>query len=253
MAMPDRAGRFRGAVVDVGVNNTGPNKLCTVVFDLRLDDEYVQGEWADVRAEQLEITSYCYIEKKDGNLNKVQIGMLKDTFAWDGVDPFWFESVNVGDLAGMQVTLKSEVYENEDRIKVAYINPYDSQPRTGVTHADAATRRAIQARIGTKLRASAGASGSTPKPPAKAKAPTAPPSPPTQAAAPTAPSQVPVSTEAGAWDSCVEKGKEDGLAEDAVNGLWWNSIKAVTGGTDTGSLTPEQWGAIHGEIQPIPF
>ena len=51
----DREGRFRARVMDVGVNATGPNKLCTVVLRFGLTEEYADGEWRNVEAEELAV------------------------------------------------------------------------------------------------------------------------------------------------------------------------------------------------------
>jgi len=249
MAMPQREGRFRGPIIDSGVDEIGDNKLVTVLLTLALDQEYIQGEWVDVRDEQLEITAYCYIDKKNGDLNETQIGMLKKTFGWDGRSPFWFEDTPPAEMAGAQVTLKENTWEGKTSIRVGYVNPYDSQPRGGVTHADDARRRAIETKLGSKLRAKAGASKSTPRPSAKSKPP---------AAAPDAPppnpgKQPPVSSMDDAWAACQAKGEREEMPEAEVAQKWFDAIKKVTGGTGTDDLTPEQWGAIHNEIDDIPF
>jgi len=127
---PDRDGRFRACVLDRGVNETGPNKLCTLVLRLGLTEEYVNGEWRDITDEELDIVTYCYIEKRDGSLNEFQIDMLKGAFGWSGMDPFWFEDQQT--LPPVQAALEWEEYNGRKRVRVRYINSYDSEPAGGV-------------------------------------------------------------------------------------------------------------------------
>jgi hypothetical protein len=245
----NREGRFRARVMDVGVNETGPNKLCTVVLRFALVEEYDKGEWNNIESEELDAVAYCYVEKRDGSLNDFQVAALKEAFGWPGMDPFWFEETK--EFPPVQVTLESEEYNGKDRIKVRFINSYDSEPG-GITHADGDTRRALMARLGHKLRAHSGGK------PAPAPKPTgAPKPPPKPAAAPQAPgapasSAKSASTMDAVWALFAKWAETKGASQDELNKTWFDAIKAVCGHEDAEKVTPEQWAQVADKL-PVPF
>ena len=67
--IPNREGLFNAYPAEVGVDETGPNKLATCIIKFHLYEELqASGEWADCAADNFEITGYFYLEKKDGSL-----------------------------------------------------------------------------------------------------------------------------------------------------------------------------------------
>ena len=246
----DREGRFRARVMDVGVNATGPNKLCTVVLRFALTEEYAGGEWRNIESENLDAVAYCYIEKRDGGLNDFQIEALKEAFGWPGIDPFWFDEQK--ELPPVQITLESEEYQGKSKIRVQFINSHDSEPG-GITHADDDTRRAMLARLGHKLRAHSGGK------PAPAPKPTgAPKPPPKPAAAPVAPDKPapaakPTSTMEAVWALFSRWAETKGVNQDELNKTWFAAIKEVCGHEDAEKVTPEQWHEVANKLTDIPF
>lgn len=247
--LANREGRFRARVMDVGVNATGPNKLCTVVLRFALVEEHADGEWRSVESENLDVVAYCYIEKRDGTLNDFQIDALKEAFGWPGVDPFWFEEQK--ELPSVQVTLEGEEYNGKTRIRVKFINGYDSEPG-GISHADAEGRRAMLSRLGHKLRAHSGGR------PAPAPKPTGAPIPPpkpaaAQAQAPSAPAARPTSTMDAAWAVFTRWAEMKAVSQEELNRTWFAAIKAVCGHEDADKVTPEQWHEVTQKLPDIPF
>ncbi len=174
---PTREGLFNAYPVEIGIDETGPNKLATCTIRFQLYEELQpSGEWADCAGENWEITGYFYLEKRDGSLNNVAIDSLKTALGWDGRDPFWLQETDLS-AQPVQVKLVIEQYEGKARVKVQYLNPFGSTASGAVSKADDATRRAISNRLGSKLRATAGpakpanATAPTKLPPAKAKTP----------------------------------------------------------------------------------
>ena len=151
--LPNREGRFKATIREHGVAETGQNKLATFVCHFQLTEELGNGEWLPVE-EDLDITGYFYLEKKDGTLNTVTIDALKRAFGWDGRDPFWLQDAAFEGHV-VQVKLVFEEYNNRTRIKVQYVDAEDATP-SGVPQADDAGRRAIATRLGAKFRANAG-------------------------------------------------------------------------------------------------
>jgi hypothetical protein len=240
----NREGRFRARAMDVGVNETGPNKLCTVILRFGLTEEYVDGEWKDIEREEFDAVAYCYIEKRDGTLNDFQIDMLKDAFGWPGLDPFWFEEQQ--ELPQVQITLQWDEYQGKKRIRVQFINAYDSEPTAGITHADADARRAMTARLGHKLRAHSGGRAApapkpkgTPKPPPKA--------------APEKAESTTASTMDDAWALFAKWAETTGTSEEELHKAWFAAIQEVCGHQDAERVTPEQWAEVSGKLPDCPF
>ena len=254
MGLPNREGRFKAQVIDKGVAPSGDNKLTTLTVRFALYHELGNdGQWYDVQPEGLEITGYFYIEKKDGSLNEFTIEALKETFGWDGRDVFWLED---SELPDCQVTLGFDEYKGKNRIRVQFINNLNSEPQAQVAHSDANSRRAIQNRLGAKLRAMSGGSSvpkkTPPPPPAKPSAPPAapprpatppPPAQATSSAADNIPAANPnVSNADEAWGAFVEHARSNNCTDDAHMGReWYRIITEVRGKSDIEQMTPEDW------------
>ncbi|HPD16243.1 MAG TPA: hypothetical protein PLE19_14915 [Planctomycetota bacterium] len=242
--LANREGRFRARVTDRGVNSTGPNKLCTVILRFALTEEYRDGEWHDITAEDLEVVAYFYVEKRDGTLNEFIIDALKEALGWPGIDPFWFEDEQ--DLPPVQLTLEWDEYEGKKRIRVRYLNPHDAEPSTGISHADANERRALSARLGCKLRAYSGGTAVPAPKPAGAPAP-----PPKRAAAP--PQAKKTATMDETWTLFAEWAKKVEADEGRLHDEWFAAIKAVCGHEDAERVTPEQWAEVQAKVPDCPF
>jgi len=240
----NREGRFRAHVMDVGVNETGPNKLCTLILRFGLIDEYADGDWRNIESEELDVVAYCYIEKRDGTLNDFQIDMLKDAFSWPGLDPFWFEEQR--ELPQVQITLEWNEYQGKKRIRVQFINAYDSEPSAGITHADADQRRAMVARLGHKLRAhSGGRAAPAPKPKGAPKAP--------PKASPAQAKKSSTSTMDDVWALFAKSAETTGTNEEDLHKAWFAAIKEVCGHEDAERVTPEQWADVSSKLPDCPF
>lgn len=257
MPLASRAGRFHAYPAEIGVAETGPNSLTTVQVKYRLVEDVTGGldSPVDVSHEGQEITGYHYVECRDGTVNRVTVESLKAAFGWDGRDPFWFED-SAAALAEkpVQVVLEAEEYSGRSRLKVKYLNPYGAEGSGGVTHADNATRRNIQNRLGAKLRAMAGGTPvqTTAKPKTAPKAP-----PPPKSASP-------VHSYETAWDAFVasepvqkilsQPGKP-GEAEAFVAKEFRNIVESMYPGRYPETLTPEEWAHVAEESSGmvVPF
>lgn len=141
--LPNREGRFKAAILEHGVAETGPNHLATFVCKFRLTEELVNGEWTPVD-DDFQITGYFYLEKKDGTLNTVTIDSLKSAFGWDGRDPFWLQDADFDGLI-VQVKLTYEQYNGQTRLKVQYVDAENATP-SEVPKANDDARRSINTR-----------------------------------------------------------------------------------------------------------
>ena len=254
--LPTREGLFNAYPVELGIDETGPNKLATCVINFKLYEELQQsGEWEDCAAENFHITGYFYLEKKDGSLNTVTIDSLKNALGWDGRDPFWLQETDLSEHP-VQVKLTFEEYNGKTRIKVQYLNPYGSSGVGGVTKADGETRRSISNRLGSKLRAVSGPA----KAPAKSAAPPKlPPAKPKAKPAEVPPEQPKAGecTKQEAWEAfcaAYEKLGPKGKVEDCEQ-QWFAILADLFPGKQPDELSPTDWAKMRdqGGAQIIPF
>lgn len=237
--IPTRDGRFRAEITEHGVDETGPNSLTTFVCRFRLIDEFVAGEWRPVDSDW-EIVGYFYLERRDGSLNIITIDMLRRALGWDGRDPFWLQDANlIGTV--VQVRIAAEEYNGRARMKVQYIDAADADP-VSVRRADDSTRRAIEARLGPKLRANAGGTPApAPKPQKPAPKPARPVTPATQGI-----------TMQQAWEQCMRLCSGDiATAEQR----WTDALNAVFPGREEDSISPAEWKQLVDRIaaESAPF
>ncbi|RPI64311.1 MAG: hypothetical protein EHM48_01015, partial [Planctomycetaceae bacterium] len=66
--LANREGLFNAYPVDIGMGQSRQNKLLQVNILYRLFEELVNGEWVDCAGENLEITGYHVLEKRDHSL-----------------------------------------------------------------------------------------------------------------------------------------------------------------------------------------
>ena len=234
--LPNREGRFKATILEHGVAETGPNSLATFVCRFQLVQELISGQWEPVE-EDFDITGYFYLEKRDGSLNTVIIDQLKKAFGWDGRDPFWLQDT---DFSGLQVQIKLgwERWNNQDRLKVQWIDAEDATP-LGVPQADENVRRSIASRLGAKLRANAGGTPA-PAPRPGGNGPTQPPKPaPGPASRPAAP-PAGGATMQQAWEAFV-KAQPQGSSQEQLEREWFRILGEMFPGRQPEQLTPQQW------------
>ena len=260
--IPNHEGLFNAFPVDIGVDETGPNKLATCVISFRLYEELQpSGEWTDCSDDKLDITGYFYLEKRDGSLNTITLDSLKAALGWDGRDPFWLQQTDLSQHP-VQLKLAFEEYNGKTRLKVQYLNPYGSTGGGAVTKAEGGARTAIRNRLGSKLRALAGPAQPAPAkpatplklPPAKPKIPAAPASIP----APTTPAEPVPSAECSmerAWDEFVTHCDGEKWDQEAVEKEWFRILAELFPGKQPDELSPAEWAAMRdqGPAKIIPF
>jgi hypothetical protein len=236
--LPNREGLFHAHPASIGVDETGQNNLATCIIGFSLYEELADGAWENCEDEHLEITGYFYIEKKDRSINTLTVDALKAAFGWDGRDPFWLQDTDLSQHP-VQVKLGFEEYNGKQRIKVQFLNPHGSAP-SGVRKGDENVRKSVNARLGAKLRATA---GSVPSPSPKSPAP------------PRAPGKpAPTATEAEAWGVFLKACKPDWTKEH-IESEWFRILKQMFPGKEVDALTPADWAVMiaDGPSKIVPF
>jgi len=246
--LPDRDGRFKAAVAERGVGESGQNNLATFACEFKLLEELVNGEWLSLD-QDFEITGYFFLEKKDGSLNTSQIDALKRAFGWDGRDPFWLQDADMADRI-VQVKLAFEEYEGKQKIKVKYV---DSEDATGggVRKADDQVRKAVNTRLGSKFRALA---GGTPAPaPKPAGKPAAPAARPAVKSAPPAAAPQGASVEQ-AW-SVFAAACSPEWTQAQLDAEWFRVLGELVPGKKPEQFTPVEWARVvtEGPKKIVPF
>lgn len=238
----NREGIFHANPIDMGVNQMGPNKLVVVTVQLRLFEEFRDSDWADCVSEELEITGYFYIERKDGSLNDFVIDFLKGALGWDGRDALWFQDADLSEHS-VQAKLVYDEYEGQKRLKVQRLKPYGSAIG-GVSKADETTKSKIRERLGSKLRAASKAPAtpraSSPDPQSKVDDP--------QESSTT-------STEKEAWGEFVKHTSGEKWTDEARNEQWFRIVNELFPGKQTDELSPTEWARMRdeGPSEIIPF
>jgi hypothetical protein len=260
--LPNREGRFKATILEHGVSETGPNNLATFIVKLQLVCELGNGQWNAVD-EDLDITGYFYLEKRDGSLNTITIGALKSAFGWDGRDPMWLQD---SDFIGhvVQVKLAFEQYQGKMRLKVQYIDAENSTGGGGVPRADDNTRRSLANRLGAKLRANAGGTPSpAPKPAGRPTSPAAARPKPAQPSMEN-PFRPPATTAVAAdrplnadtaWEAFQENFNKMDVDPKLIEGEWFRILGDMYPGRDANMLSSAEWTRFlaEGPLQIIPF
>lgn len=261
--LANRAGTFLARTLDLGVaESRSESKLLMATIRLGLDSELQDdGEFMDVSGEQLEITAFVFLEKKDGSINDFNVRALREAYGWDGVDPFWLQDTDHGGRL-IQVELGFETYNGKQRLKVKYLRHKDATGNA-VSKCDDTAKRGIQVRLGMKFRALAStmkvsepAHAAAPATQASQPNPALPPKPPKfmQPPAETPPANHGTATEDEAWAACLAAAPAT-IPNEELESQWFKALKKIVPGKDVVAFTPEDWGKVKAEISEniLPF
>ncbi|OQB85181.1 MAG: hypothetical protein BWX88_02020 [Planctomycetes bacterium ADurb.Bin126] len=276
--LPTSEGLYNAYPVEIGIADTGPNKLATCVIRFRLfEEQQSDGKWRACGDENLEIVGYFYLERKDGSLNPISFSMLKDSLNCSEQDVLRLQEVDLSNHP-VQVKLGYHEHNGKTRLKVDFLNPHGSTGGIGVAKGDEPTRKSISDRLAPQLRAEFGSAQVAPKasskpsiatatstavplklPPAKPKAPpmSPPPSPqgPEQVQAPAAPQADPKGAmPEEAWDEFCRR-CPPGWDQAAVEKEWYRIIADLFPAKQPEQLTPGDWAVMRdqGPGKIIPF
>lgn len=258
--LPDRDGTYRAYPKEWGVNFTEKNQLAMFVVRYSLSQLWHDGEWCDYRDYDAEITGYHMLEKRDHTANDTTIEQLRKALGWDGVDLCKLQDTDWSATC-VKITVATEEYEGKKRMTVKWIASLNDEG--GMTRkADKDSLRELQNRLGSSLRALAGAAASgkgavahTPPPPPTAAAAT-PPAPPQKPATTSAewwrqpaPPQKPATTKEIAWEAFL--GLMPGQSEEEISAEWCRQLESRLAGRQESEMTEEDWKWMATSAIPI--
>jgi len=155
----DRTGTFRAEVVSYGMKEYKSGAIgVNIVFRLlefwHVPDDDNDPYWYDWAEQNHEVFGAFFVVKKDATLNQRTVNDLVEHLGWDGK----FDSVNDGtwEPTQCQVSVKSELYEGETRMKASWLSSYDAVPQSGMATLDADKSKSLDAKFGGQIRALAG-------------------------------------------------------------------------------------------------
>lgn len=240
--LPNRDGRFRAVIEDLGISDTGQPPKCTVAITFLLTQEYKDGAWREVESEAMTITGYFYLETNDGQLNDFTVKTFREALLWDARN---IDHLTTAKGAEVQVTLAFEEYKGQRKLKVKYLN--NAVWEGGSVAHDADAMKRAQNRLGSKLRAAAGGT-----PVATVKTP-----------APKPPSITPPPQSGFPWENRESNVDECWLKLCSMyldlpaekQGAAWSRLIAdvLPGVSDVAVVTPLQWGQVMNELERPDF
>jgi hypothetical protein len=126
----DRAGRFRVRILSNAIQKQEKNdcvQFCAQIQAYEYHDD-ASKQWLDCSENDLGGYINVVIITKDGNINDSGIRQLRNALDWDGTD---FKTL-AQDFAGreVQVTVKSDTYEGQTRMKPSWLDHVDAEGMT---------------------------------------------------------------------------------------------------------------------------
>jgi len=272
MPMLNREGRFRATPIEAEIGKS-KNGAAFVAVKFAVNDEYDRetSEWVDVDRRGEDVTVWHYWTNREGVIVEGVLSGMKDAYCWDGVSLGYFGPDNINNVPPVQIETQFEEYQGRNRLKVKWVNRYDSEGGKLKWSNDAA--RELANAYGAQLRAQAGASGAARALEATAKsireqaraeraaakpaeAPAPAPATTTPRPSMPAPPSAPQLDGDGVWDWFLsETGKT--LDDAARAESFTRAVAKVCDDTKKteGAFTPDDWKAVQHELRDadIPF
>lgn len=173
---------------------------------------------------------YTALYTANDGVNSRAVETLKELFAWDGVDFFWFVD-HPDELRVREVEVVLEMRPGRDGDRMFPSIKYLNTPGQSGGLPAAGDRNALLAKYSAKFRAVAGGTPSVAPKPVPPQAPPAAPPPPS----------VEPSDQMTVWQRHCELGGTD---KD-----WFNVLTKAVPGVDQGDFTPVQWGQALAYIE----
>lgn len=151
----DREGNFQAEIIDYGLKDFESGSVA-VSLRVKLTAEWNSEteSWDDWTQYDMEAGGDIYIIKKDGKLNDGQVKNLSQYAGWDGSLTSITE--RTWQPTKCQVSIESDVYKNNTRHRIGFINEFGRKPGAKISTVDAVKAKELEARHGAALRAIVG-------------------------------------------------------------------------------------------------
>jgi hypothetical protein len=168
----DRAGSFRGKILDRGIGET-KNHYPQLVLQLQATEHWDDANevWESWDYDVNEATAYICLFGKDG---KATLGVQQamKALGWDGASLMTLQTDTATE--NIQWRMEPNTYENVTRLQVAWIDAYDAEPGRKVRKLDVTDLKKMDAKYSAALKAIGGGpkpASAPPRPPAPSQAP----------------------------------------------------------------------------------
>jgi hypothetical protein len=109
-------------------------------------------QWHDFQPYKMEFLGFYLLSSNAGKPQEVKVKTLAESLGWDGQ----LEHL-IGDFDTVQITLRNESYNGQTMLRLQWVAPADSEPRTGgLKQMDAEAVAALGAQFNSQFRALAG-------------------------------------------------------------------------------------------------
>jgi hypothetical protein len=159
MPLPDHEGRYQAQLADWAVKyKEGQDAHGRAVVGRPYLEALFQivaeigtaGEWVDCSGKDFSIRGFFHLFRTDGSRLEFVVDELVEALNWDGQDLVALDSTDWSKTA-VQIEVKFEVYQGENRLRVAHVRPADYVP--GVKRLEPQKLKSLAAQWNGKLRA----------------------------------------------------------------------------------------------------
>jgi hypothetical protein len=148
----DREGIFRAKVTDIGFRPPKEGvKTRMVAMKFVATEMLVDTEWKDWSEYGAEVYGDVCLIKKDGTIHERGVETLRDALGWDGSAA----SIENGTFEpwACQIVVAYDEYDGKTRLKVQWINHFNSEGGSGMKKATPNDTKGFDAQHGAAMRA----------------------------------------------------------------------------------------------------
>ena len=148
----DREGIFKAMPKSWGIQKSRDSQSVAIWIEFLVVGKLEGNDWEDWTVyQELTITGYFYIVKRDGAINTITVENLSESLLWNGdLNALFGEPPSIV----CQITVENEEFQGKTRLKVKWLNPSDYVP--GPKTETPEELMAVDAIYGPRLKALAG-------------------------------------------------------------------------------------------------
>jgi hypothetical protein len=127
--MIDRPGRFRAHPVDWSLQEAKESSAVSVYMEFAIDEYWDTGtkSWISWSEYDHHVNGSIWLIKRDGSINENASKTLIEALGWKG-DVDDLNRTDTWTPHHCQIVVEEDTYNGKTKLKVAWVNPYDSSP-----------------------------------------------------------------------------------------------------------------------------